>query len=261
MGRGQAVHPSCPSSLAGRTYLAAGQAASALHSTAVLQVFQAKKLVNEEVGLDVASLRALRSVTDLALRATKATAQAIERPAWHHLWLTMAVGFLNALVSSGSLFGPAVEGFAERFTEAQKLSQVMRHWTSVFSRGAIKSPPTLVPLLPWSSWRAHNIVAFPPHYHPSRNDPASLDAVWEISKENVLVYYRNLGSLRYGTSPAFLDVLWAARLSRFIWRNLRRGGEEMPLLSWRAMAGCICRAICSFYSTARTNGCAVTLRD
>ncbi len=36
-------------------------------------------LVNEEVGLDVASLRALRSVTDLPLRATKATAQAIER--------------------------------------------------------------------------------------------------------------------------------------------------------------------------------------
>ncbi len=128
-----------------------------------------------------------------------------------------------------------MEGFAERFTEAQKLSQV----TSVFLRGAIKSPPTLIPLLPWSSWRAHNIVACPPHYHPSRNDPASLDAVWEISKENVLVYYRNLGSLRYGTSPAFLDVLWTARLSRFIWRNLRRGGEEMPLLSWRAMAGCI----------------------
>ncbi len=34
---------------------------------------------------------------------------------------------LDALVSSGSLFGPAVEGFAERFMEAQKLSQVMRH--------------------------------------------------------------------------------------------------------------------------------------
>ncbi len=80
VGRGQAVHPSCPSSLAGRTYSSAGQAASALHSTAVLQVFQAKMLVNEEVGLDVASLRALRSVTDLALCATKATAQAIERP-------------------------------------------------------------------------------------------------------------------------------------------------------------------------------------
>ncbi len=48
-----------------------------LHSMAVLQVFQAKMLANEEAGLDSASLRDLRSVTDLALRATKATAQAI----------------------------------------------------------------------------------------------------------------------------------------------------------------------------------------
>ncbi len=44
------------------------------HSMAVLQVFQAKMLANEEAGLDSASLRDLRSVTDLALRATKATA-------------------------------------------------------------------------------------------------------------------------------------------------------------------------------------------
>ncbi len=36
--------------------------------------------------------------------------------------------FLDALISSGSLFGPAVEGFAERFTEAQKSSQAMRHF-------------------------------------------------------------------------------------------------------------------------------------
>ncbi len=49
-----------------------------------------------------------------------------------HLWLTMTemkevdkVPFLDAPVSSGSLFGPAVEGFAEHFTEAQKSSQAM----------------------------------------------------------------------------------------------------------------------------------------
>ncbi len=36
--------------------------------------------------------------------------------------------FLDTPVSSGSLFGPAVEGFAERFTEAQKSSQAMRHF-------------------------------------------------------------------------------------------------------------------------------------
>ncbi len=47
---------------------------------AVLQVFQAKMLVNEDAGQDSASLRDLRSAADLALRATKATAQAIVQP-------------------------------------------------------------------------------------------------------------------------------------------------------------------------------------
>ncbi len=100
---------------------------------AVLQVFQAKMLANEEAGLDSGSLRDLRSTTDLALRATKTTAQAIGRSLSslialeRHLWLTMTemkevdyVLFLDAPISSGSLLGPAVEGFAERFTEAQK---------------------------------------------------------------------------------------------------------------------------------------------
>ncbi len=132
-------HPSKPfratSALAGRAYLAAGQAASALHSMAVLQVFQAKMLANEEAGLDSAYLRDLRRVKDLALRTTKATAQAIGHLMSSHLWLTMTemkeadkVLFLDAPISSGSLFGPAVEGFAERFTEAQKSSQAMRHF-------------------------------------------------------------------------------------------------------------------------------------
>ncbi len=143
--KARASHLSKPcratSALAGCAYSASGKAASALHSMAVLQVFQAKMLASEEAGLDAASLRDLRSMTDLALRATKATAQAIgcsmsslivlER----HLWLTMMemkeadkVPFLDAPVSSGSLFGPDVEGFSERFTEAQKSSQAMRHF-------------------------------------------------------------------------------------------------------------------------------------
>ncbi len=65
------------SALAGCAYSAAGQAASALHCMAVLQVYQAKMLTSEEDGLDAASLRDLRSTTDLALRSTKATTQAI----------------------------------------------------------------------------------------------------------------------------------------------------------------------------------------
>ncbi len=97
-----------------------------------------KMLASEEAGLDAASLRDLRSATDLALRATKATAQAIGRSMSsqlvleRHLWITNTemkeadkVPFLYAPVSSCSLFGPAVEGFAECFMEAQKSSQVM----------------------------------------------------------------------------------------------------------------------------------------
>ncbi len=96
----------------------AGQAASALHSMAVLQVFQTKMLTNEEAGLDSAFVRDLRSATELALRATKATDNAIRHSMASlivlecHLWLTMTemkeadkVPFLGAPVSSGSLFG------------------------------------------------------------------------------------------------------------------------------------------------------------
>ncbi len=59
--KARASHPSKPcratSALNGHAYSAAGQAALALHSMAVLQVFQAKMLTSEEAGLDAASLR------------------------------------------------------------------------------------------------------------------------------------------------------------------------------------------------------------
>ncbi len=145
-----ALLPSSASRSARLTYSAAGQAASALHSM--------------DAGLDSASLRDLRSATDLALRATKTTAQAIVCSMSslivleHHLWLMMMemketdkIPFLNAPVSSGSLFGPAVEGFAERFTEAQKSSQAMRHFlpkrtsSSSASLASLSSRPKSVP--------------------------------------------------------------------------------------------------------------------
>ncbi len=79
----RASHPSklcrATSALAGHAYSAAGQAASVLHSMAVLQVFQAKMLASEEARPDAASLKDLRSTTNLDLRATRASAQAIGR--------------------------------------------------------------------------------------------------------------------------------------------------------------------------------------
>ncbi len=64
----KAAHPPKPcrttSALAGRAYKSGGQAASALHSMAVLQVFQAKPLrCMDEAGPDPASFRELRSTT------------------------------------------------------------------------------------------------------------------------------------------------------------------------------------------------------
>ena len=142
--KAKASHPSKPcrstSALAGRAYAAAGQAASALHSMAVLQVFQAKLLrTMDESGPNPEAFKDLRSATDIALRATKATAQSIGRAMANltvlerHLWLTLTemkdaekAAFLDAPISQSGLFGPAVKEFAERFTEARKDSQAMR---------------------------------------------------------------------------------------------------------------------------------------
>ncbi len=68
--KAKASHPSKPcrttSALAGHSYASAGQAASALHSMAVLQVYQAKLLsAVDESEPDPATLRELRSATDL----------------------------------------------------------------------------------------------------------------------------------------------------------------------------------------------------
>lgn len=135
------------SALTGCAYSLAGQAASALHSS--LQVFQAKLLhCLDESGPDSA-FKELRSTTDLALRATRTTAQAIGRSMANlvvlerHLCLNLTeikeaykVSFLDSLVSPMELFRPAIEGFAERFTAMQKSSQAMQHFLPKCSSSA-----------------------------------------------------------------------------------------------------------------------------
>ncbi|XDV25826.1 hypothetical protein PO909_029676 [Leuciscus waleckii] len=85
------------STLLGRAFSAAGQAASALHTMATLQIFQADLLRKlDENGPDAICVPDLRSATDLALRATKSAAQAIGRSmasltvTERHLWLTLS---------------------------------------------------------------------------------------------------------------------------------------------------------------------------
>lgn len=83
--------------LANKAYACAGEAASALHSMAVLQVFQAKLLQSLDDGsVDTDVVRDLRAATDFALMAPKRSAQAIGRAMGfmvvlhRHLWLTLA---------------------------------------------------------------------------------------------------------------------------------------------------------------------------
>ncbi|CAM4463382.1 unnamed protein product [Leuciscus chuanchicus] len=130
------------STLHSRAYTAAGQAASALHTMATLQIFQANLLRKlDEEGTEAVNVADLRSATDLALRATKSAAQAIGRNmasltvAERHLWLTLSEMpdsersvFLDAPVSATGLFGSSVKDFADRFAEVQKTSQAMKHF-------------------------------------------------------------------------------------------------------------------------------------
>ncbi len=84
------------SGLTGSPYRACGEAASALHAMALLQVHQAKARRDlHEGGQNLAVLLELRAATDLALRATKVTAQSLGRAMSmlvvqeRHLWLCL----------------------------------------------------------------------------------------------------------------------------------------------------------------------------
>ncbi len=125
------------SALTAKAYGAAGQAASALHAMALLQVHQAKALKQLHEGdADPGVLQELRTATDLALRATKVTARALGQTMStlvvqeRHLWLTLAYmresdkhRFLDSPISQAGLFGEAVEDFAQQFSAAQKQTE------------------------------------------------------------------------------------------------------------------------------------------
>ncbi len=129
------------SDLTGRAYQACGEAASALHAMALLQVHQAKALRDlHEGGHDPQVHHEFRAATDLALRATKVTARAVGRAMStlvvqeRYLWLCLAdmsdtdkVRFLNSPVSQTGLFGDAVENFAQQFSAVQKQSEAISH--------------------------------------------------------------------------------------------------------------------------------------
>ncbi|KAL0150897.1 hypothetical protein M9458_053816, partial [Cirrhinus mrigala] len=95
------------SALTDRAYCAAGQAATALHAMATLQVYQAKALKELLKGSpDQEVMQELRAVTDFALRATKVTAR---------------------YLGQAGLFGDAVGDFAQQFSAVQKQTEAIRH--------------------------------------------------------------------------------------------------------------------------------------
>ncbi len=127
--------------LAAKAYSAAGQAASALHAMAILQVLQAKALKQVHEGSsDPGLMQELRTETDFALRATKVTARSLGKAMStmvvqeRHLWLNLAemkdvdkARFLNAPISQGGLFGDTVEGFAQQFSAIQQQAEAIQH--------------------------------------------------------------------------------------------------------------------------------------
>ncbi len=147
------------SALTGSAYAACGEAASALHAMALLQVHQAKALRDlHEGGHDPGVLSELRTAKDLALRATKVTARSLGHAMStmvvqeRHLWLCLAdmkevdkARFLNAPVSQTGLFGDAVENFAQQFSAAQKQTEAIRHILPRRAAAASTRPPAAVP--------------------------------------------------------------------------------------------------------------------
>ncbi len=127
--------------LAAKAYSAAGQAASALHAMAILQVHQAKALKQVQEGsTDPGLMQELRTATDFALRATKVTPRSLGKAMStmvvqeRHLWLNLVemkdidkAHFLDAPISQGGLFGDTVEGFAQQFLAVQQQTEAIQH--------------------------------------------------------------------------------------------------------------------------------------
>lgn len=119
------------SSLVGKAFQAAGQADAALHTMAVLQVYQANLLKDLSTGgsIDEEAFLELRRATDLSLRATKQTAHAIGRSMAAMVSNLTGIKdkdcafLLDAPVSPSGLFGDAVNTVATRFREAKRYEE------------------------------------------------------------------------------------------------------------------------------------------
>ncbi len=203
--------------LAAKDYSAAGQAASALHAMAILQVHQAKALKQVHEGsTDPGLMRELRTATDFALRATKVTARSLGKAMStmvgqeRHLWLNLAemkdvdkARFLDAPISQGGLFGDTVEGFAQQFSAVQQQTEAIQHILprrdapSTAAPGARPQsarrrgrPPASSRAAPPQAESTHRPVR-----RASRRSPARRQVVQEVDKAALTLATRRCWSL------------------------------------------------------------------
>ncbi|KAL0153980.1 hypothetical protein M9458_050737, partial [Cirrhinus mrigala] len=127
--------PSLPSKLcrttihiADKAYMAAGQAASAIHTMAVLQAFQAKMLQTlDEEGPDSAAFKKLR--WPLTWRSGPRRRRPRESAAvWAVSESNAQAQLLDAPIFPLCLFWDAVGSFSEKFLTAQQQSKAMSHF-------------------------------------------------------------------------------------------------------------------------------------
>ncbi len=126
--------------LAAKAYSAAGQAASALHAMAILQVHQAKALKQVHEGsTDPGLMQELRTATDSLYERRKSrrgpsgrrcppwwSRSAISGSTWQR-WRTSTSTLFDAPISQGGLFGDTVEGFAQQFSAVQQQTEAIQH--------------------------------------------------------------------------------------------------------------------------------------
>ncbi len=137
--------------LIGKYYMAAGQAGVALHTMAILQVYQVEVLkeMDDGDGVTPEAVKELHRATDLALRATKHTAWAVVRStaglvmAKRHLWLNLTemkekAFLLDAPISSSGLF--ATRLFAMRCARASLCSFFWLLLIRVSGKGELHPP-------------------------------------------------------------------------------------------------------------------------
>ncbi len=161
-----------------KVYTAAGQAGGCLHTTVVLQAYQADLLKEMDEGDEIKNegIFELHRATDLSLRATKETARPIGRSkaalvaTQRHLWLTLSqirekdrVSLLDAPILPSGLFSDALNSSLTGFRRLRNKRRRFKNFSLVVLRmgliGGISPSRVRAPLTEKSRNRALPLVS------------------------------------------------------------------------------------------------------